>query len=120
MVELHEKLYQSAEIFEQNPDTIICFGPEAVPTLSCEFNRLDGETVLVCTGGAGSFLKSGAFDSLNAAVGRSDVNLPRFENIPAEPDSDCVRQIVRRMEEERFVQSWTIQSGITVDTLRGR
>ena len=57
MVELHEKLYQSAEIFEQNPDTIICFGPEAVPALSCEFNRLDGETVLVCTGGAGSFLK---------------------------------------------------------------
>ena len=118
MVELHEKLYQSAEIFEQNPDTIICFGPEAVPALSCEFNRLDGETVLVCTGGAGSFLKSGAFDSLNAAVGRSDVNLPRFENIPAEPDSDCVRQIVRRMEEEQPSAVIAIGGGSVMDAVK--
>lgn len=118
MVELHEKLYQSAEIFEQNPDTIICFGPEAVPALSCEFNRLDGETVLVCTGGAGSFLKSGAFDSLNAAVGRSDVNLPRFENIPAEPDSDCVRQIVRRMEEEHPSAVIAIGGGSVMDAVK--
>lgn len=118
MVELHEKLYQSAEIFELNPDTIICFGPEAVPTLSCEFNRLDGETVLVCTGGAGSFLKSGAFNSLNAAVGRSDVNLPRFENIPAEPDSDCVRQIVRRMEEEQPSAVIAIGGGSVMDAVK--
>ena len=118
MVELHEKLYQSAEIFEQNPDTIVCFGAEALSSLSCELNRMDGETILVCAGGAGSFYRSGAFESLNAAIGRSDVNVPRFENIPAEPDTDCVREIVKMMEAEQPSAVIAVGGGSVMDAAK--
>ena len=100
-MELNDKLFQAAEYFETNPDTSIAFGTEAFPALHCEFPRIGDKTVLICAGGDASFYKSGAFSAVMRAVGRSDLNAPRFENIPPEPDTECVRKIVCRMEEEK-------------------
>jgi alcohol dehydrogenase class IV len=79
---------------------------------------LGEKTVLICAGGEASFYKSGAFATLNSAIGRSDLNAPRFENIPPEPDTDCVRSLVRKMEEEQPEVVLAIGGGSVMDAAK--
>lgn len=100
-MDLYESIYQSAEYFESNAETTVCFGAESFSALSCELHLLGDKNVFICAGGDSSFHKSGAFSLLMKAIGHSDLNAPRFENIPPEPDTVCVREIVKKMEEEK-------------------
>ena len=117
-MELYDKLYQSAEFFDTNKETVICFGAESGTVLSCELAALGEKNVLVCAGGESSFYRSGAFDFLMKRVGRSDVNVPRFENIPPEPDTDCVRKIVSVMETEKPDVVLAIGGGSVMDAAK--
>ena len=118
IMELYDKLYKSAEFFDSNEETTVCFGIEAAPALSCELPALGDKNVLVCAGGDSSFYRSGAFELLNKCVGRSDANVPRFENIPPEPDTDCVRRIVTAMEMEKPDVVLAIGGGSVMDAAK--
>ena len=117
-MDIYEKLYQCSEFFEMNADTAVCFGAEAISALSCEFSNLGEKNVLICAGGESSFHKSGAFDTLMKAIGRSDLNAPRFEKIPPEPDTGCVRKIVRVMEEEKPEIVLAVGGGSVMDAAK--
>ena len=117
-MELFDKLYTAAEYFEANSDTIVTFGTEAFPALHCELPRIGDKTVLICAGGDASFYRSGAFSAMMNAIGRSDLNAPRFENIPPEPDTECVRKIVCAMESEKPEVILAVGGGSVMDAAK--
>ena len=117
-MELYDRLYSAEEFFEQNPDTTICFGAEAFTALSCELPRVGEGSVLICAGGEASFYRSGAFSTLMKAVGRADLNAPRFENSPPEPDTACVRKIVSVMEQEKPDVVLAVGGGSVMDAAK--
>lgn len=117
-MDLYDQLYLSAEVFETNSETVVCFGNEAMPALHSEFPFIGDKNVLICAGGQNSFYRNGAFAALQNAVGRSDVNLPRYENIPPEPDTDCVRNIVACMKTEQPEVVIAIGGGSVMDAAK--
>ena len=117
-MDLQEALYRAEEMFEENSDTVICFGTGAFSQLSSLLHILEEQTFLVCGGGARSFRESGAFAAFNRAFGRANLNVPRFENIPPEPDTECVRKIVSLMEQEKPDGVIAIGGGSVMDAAK--
>ena len=117
-MDLQDALYRAEEMFEENSDTVICFGTGAFSQLSSLLHILEEQTFLVCGGGARSFRESGAFSTFNRAFGRADLNVPRFENIPPEPDTECIRKIVSLMEQEKPAGVIAIGGGSVMDAAK--
>ena len=117
-MDLYGGLYQSTEFFDANEETTVCFGVEAAPALSCEIPALGEKNLFICAGGESSFYRSGAFEFLTKCIGRADVNVPRFENIPPEPDTDCVRKIVAAMEVEKPDVVLAVGGGSVMDAAK--
>jgi alcohol dehydrogenase class IV len=117
-MDLNQPVYTAEEYFEENTGTVICSGAGAFMQLSPLLHELGEATVLVCAGGENSFRKSGAFSVLQKVIGKDDINVPIFENIKPEPDTECVRNIVKVMEQEKPAAVIAIGGGSVMDAAK--
>ncbi len=87
-------------IFDHYEAANIVFGDAAFTQLSEEL-LLDGKSVLLLvTGGQHSSMENGAYQAfINMALGIDEIETPLFTGVPAEPDTECVRAIVKKMQE---------------------
>lgn len=77
--------------------TDVVFGNAAFTQLSAEM-LLDNCNVMMLIRGQESAMKSGAYEAfINMAFG-FDMETPLYNGVPAEPDVECIRDIVRMME----------------------
>ena len=117
-MDIQEKIYCAEELFEQNPGTVICSGAGALMQLVPMVHEMGEETVLICAGGQHSYYASGANAALQKAFGWESFNAPVFEGIPAEPDTECVRKIVRTMEVEQPAAVIAVGGGSVMDAAK--
>ncbi len=87
-------------IFDHYEGANVVFGDAAFTQLSEEL-LLNGKSVLLLiTGGQHSSMESGAYQAfINMALGIDGIETPLYTGVPAEPDADDVRAIVKMMQE---------------------
>ncbi len=87
-------------IFDHYNGANVVFGDAAFTQLSEEL-LLNGKSVLLLiTGGQHSSMESGAYQAfINMALGIDGIETPLYTGVPAEPDADDVRAIVKKMQE---------------------
>ncbi len=114
-----EILFQAELMMETNPDTIIAFDGGAVDQFT-SLVTLDGyKTILLVMGGQASRENSKGFKTVLAALGMGeDLNVPRFLDIPPEPDTEWVDRLVNCMETERPDLVVAIGGGSVMDTAK--
>ncbi len=132
-----ETLFNAQTMMDTYAETTIAFGHDAIDQLSAHIMLNGYSTVMLVTGGE-SVRLCGAFRVFlqSPLFGKLELNMPRFENVPPEPDTACVRAIVRELEQEQpdaviavgggsvmdaakaALLSW--QTGIDIDGLFGK
>lgn len=114
-----DSLFQAFCLMESFDETVTVFGSGALPQLSAYAMLDQYRTVMIVMGGASSHA-SGAFPALMQApgFGKLDINLPRFEDVPPEPDTNCVRAIAAKMEEEKPDAVLAVGGGSVMDAAK--
>ena len=112
-------MFQALSLMETYEETITTFGTGAIAQLGGYAMLNQYRTVMLVMGGASS-RTSGAFHAVQSAAGfgRLDLDLPRFENVPPEPDTDCVRAISAMMEEVKPDAVLAIGGGSVMDAAK--
>ncbi|MBO5959103.1 MAG: iron-containing alcohol dehydrogenase, partial [Lentisphaeria bacterium] len=99
--------------------TTIVFGNGAFTQLSEEALLTDCKVLLMITGGTNSSMKSGAYQAfMNMALGLDSLETPLYSGVPAEPDVEVVRDIVRKMEETRPDAVAAVGGGSVLDAAK--
>ena len=87
------------KMLEQYAPTEIVFGENAFDRLEREIRDRSAKRVLLITGGNHSFVQSGAAEAFDALWKKCGLEPQVFSGVPAEPDVDIIRSIVKKMVE---------------------
>ena len=115
--EIHPSVFGAEALMETYSDNIILFGPDALAQLGEELFLSDRKTILLVMGGASARIPLRMI--LGSPVFRKPgLNMPRHENVPPEPDTECVRAIVRTMEREQPDAVLAVGGGSVMDAAK--
>ena len=92
-------LAAAKKMLEQYAPTEIVFGENAFDRLEREIRDRSAKRVLLITGGNHSFIQSGAAEAFNAFWKKCGLEPQVFSGVPAEPDVEVIRSIVKKMAE---------------------
>ena len=92
-------LAAAKKMLEQYAPTEIVFGENAFDRLEREIRDRSAKRVLLITGGNHSFVQSGAAEAFDALWKKCGLEPQVFSGVPAEPDVDIIRSIVKKMAE---------------------
>jgi len=100
--EISDSIFQAQLMMDANEETITVFGSDALDQLAGYVTLEEYKNIMLVLGGISS-RESGAFERImrSPLFGKLDLNMPCFENVPPEPDTDCVRAIVEMMKKEK-------------------
>lgn len=114
-----ETLFNAQTMMDTYDETIIAFGHDAIDQLSAHVMLNGYKTVMLVMGGD-SVHRCGAFRMFlqSPLFGKLDLNMPRFENVPPEPDTDCVRRIVEQLELEQPDAVIAVGGGSVIDAAK--
>ncbi len=87
------------KMLEQYAPTEIVFGENAFDRLEREIRDRSAKRVLLITGGIHSFVQSGAAEAFDALWKKCGLEPQVFSGVPAEPDVEVIRSIVKKMAE---------------------
>ena len=92
-------LAAAKKMLEQYAPTEIVFGENAFDRLEREIRDRSAKRVLLITGGNHSFVQSGAAEAFDALWKKCGLEPQVFSCVPAEPDVEVIRSIVKKMAE---------------------
>lgn len=92
-------LAAAKKMLEQYAPTEIVFGENAFDRLEREIRDRSAKRVLLITGGNHSFVKSGAAEAFDALWKKCGLEPQVFSGVPAEPDVEVIRSLVKKMAE---------------------
>ena len=92
-------LAAAKKMLEQYAPTEIVFGENAFDRLERAIRDRSAKRVLLITGGNHSFVQSGAAEAFDALWKKCSLEPQVFSGVPAEPDVDIIRSIVKKMAE---------------------
>lgn len=92
-------LAAAKKMLEQYAPTEIVFGENAFDRLEREIRDQSAKRVLLITGGNHSFIQSGAANAFDALWKKCGLEPQTFSGVPAEPDVEVIRSIVKKMAE---------------------
>ena len=92
-------LAAAKKMLEQYAPTEIVFGENAFDRLEREIRDRSAKRVLLITGGNHSFVQSGAAEAFDALWKKCGLEPQVFSGVPAEPDVEVIRSIVKKMKE---------------------
>lgn len=92
-------LAAAKKMLEQYAPTEIVFGENAFGRLEREIRDRSAKRVLLITGGNHSFVQSGAAEAFDALWKKCGLEPLVFSGVPAEPDVEVIRSIVKKMVE---------------------
>ena len=92
-------LAAAKKMLEQYAPTEIVFGENAFDRLEREIRDRSAKRVLLITGGNHSFVQSGAAEAFDALWKKCGLEPQVFSGVPAEPDVEVIRSIVKKMAE---------------------
>ena len=92
-------LAAAKKMLEQYAPTEIVFGENAIDRLEREIRDRSAKRVLLITGGNHSFVQSGAAEAFDALWKKCGLEPQVFSGVPAEPDVEVIRSIVKKMAE---------------------
>ena len=92
-------LAAAKKMLEQYAPTEIVFGENAFDRLEREIRDRSAKRVLLITGGNHSFIQSGAAEAFDALWSKCGLEPQVFSGVPAEPDVEVIRSIVKKMVE---------------------
>ena len=92
-------LAAAKKMLEQYAPTEIVFGENAFDRLEREIRDRSAKRVLLITGGNHSFVQSGAAEAFDALWKKCGLEPQVFSGVPAEPDVEIIRSIVKKMTE---------------------
>lgn len=92
-------LAAAKKMLEQYAPTEIVFGENAFDRLEREIRDRSAKRVLLITGGNHSFIQSGAAEAFDALWKKCGLEPQVFSGVPAEPDVEVIRSIVKKMAE---------------------
>ena len=92
-------LAAAKKMLEQYAPTEIVFGENAFDRLEREIRDWSAKRVLLITGGNHSFIQSGAAEAFDALWKKCGLEPQVFSGVPAEPDVEVIRSIVKKMAE---------------------
>ena len=92
-------LAAAKKMLEQYAPTEIVFGENAFDRLERAIRDRSAKRVLLITGGNHSFVQSGAAEAFDALWKKCGLEPQVFSGVPAEPDVDIIRSIVKKMAE---------------------
>ena len=91
-------LAAAKKMLESYAPTEIVFGEKAFARLEQEICFSQAKNILLITGGNNSFIRSGAADACAAVLKKCGVMPQIFSGVPAEPDVETIRAIVKKMD----------------------
>ena len=114
-----DSLFHALSLMETYEETVTAFGSGAISQLGGYVMLNQYQTVMLVMGGASS-RASGAFNSIMhvEGFGRLDINLPHFDDVPPEPDTDCVRAITAEIAKEKPDAVLAIGGGSVMDAAK--
>lgn len=114
-----ETLFNAQTMMDTYQETLIAFGYDALDQLSAHIMLKEYQTILLVMGGE-SVHRCGAFHAFlqSPLFGKLDLNMPRFENVPPEPDTDCVRRIVACLDTEKPDAVIAVGGGSVMDAAK--
>lgn len=92
-------LAAAKKMLEQYAPTEIVFGENAFDRLEREIRDRSAKRVLLITGGNHSFIQSGAAEAFDALWKKCGLEPQIFSGVPAEPDVEVIRSIIKKMVE---------------------
>lgn len=92
-------LAAAKKMLEQYAPTEIVFGENAFDRLEREIRDRSAKRVLLITGGNHSFIQSGAAEAFDVLWKKCGLEPQVFSGVPAEPDVEVIRSIVKKMVE---------------------
>ena len=92
-------LAAAKKMLEQYAPTEIVFGENAIDRLEREIRDRSAKRVLLITGGNHSFVQSGAAEAFDALWKKCGLEPQVFSGVPAEPDVEVIRSIIKKMAE---------------------
>lgn len=92
-------LAAAKKMLESYAPTEIVFGEKAFARLEQEICFRQAKNILLITGGNNSFIRSGAADACTAVLKKCGVMPQIFSGVPAEPDVETIRAIVKKMDD---------------------
>ena len=92
-------LAAAKKMLEQYAPTEIVFGENAIDRLEREIRDRSAKRVLLITGGNHSFVQSGAAEAFDALWKKCGLEPQVFSGVPAEPDVEVIRSIIKKMVE---------------------
>lgn len=92
-------LAAAKKMLEQYAPTEIVFGENAFDRLERKIRDRSAKRVLLITGGNHSFVQSGAAEAFDALWKKCGLEPQVFSGVPAEPDVEVIRSIVKKMAE---------------------
>ena len=92
-------LAAAKKMLEQYAPTEIVFGENAFDRLEREIRDRSAKRVLLITGGNHSFIQSGAAEAFDALWKKCGLEPQVFSGVPAEPDVEVIRSIVKKIAE---------------------
>ena len=92
-------LAAAKKMLEQYAPTEIVFGENAIDRLEREIRDRSAKRVLLITGGNHSFVQSGAAEAFDALWKKCGLEPQIFSGVPAEPDVEVIRSLVKKMAE---------------------
>ena len=92
-------LAAAKKMLEQYAPTEIVFGENAFDRLEREIRDRSAKRVLLITGGNHSFVQSGAAEAFDALWKKCGLEPQVFSGVPAEPDVEVIRSIIKKMAE---------------------
>ena len=114
-----ESLFNAQTMMDTCEETTIAFGHDAIDQLSAHVMLNGFKTVMLIMGGE-SVHRCGAFRIFlqSPLFGKLDLNMPRFENVPPEPDTECVRRMVKELETEQPDAVIAVGGGSVMDAAK--
>lgn len=111
-------LAAAKKMLESYTPTEIVFGEKAFSRLEQEIFSRQAKNVLLITGGNHSFIRSGAADACSAVLKKCGLEPQTFSGVPAEPDVEVVRAIVKKIDSVKPDLVCAIGGGSVLDAAK--
>ena len=111
-------LAAAKKMLESYTPTEIVFGEKAFSRLEQEIFSRQAKNVLLITGGNHSFIRSGAADACSAVLKKCGLEPQIFSGVPAEPDVEIVRAIVKKIDSVKPDLVCAIGGGSVLDAAK--